>query len=616
MDPGETLEDGRYVLRGALGKGGMATVYVAHDTRLDVPRAVKVLDAKYANNAEIIERLAREARALARLDHPNLVRVFDVRAAGGEAWLVLELVRGGSLIDRVRSHGPLPPVIACRTVAQALDGLATAHQAGVVHRDLKPHNILLTTSGVPKVADFGVALEGTEGNLTTAGGTLGTPAYMAPEQRHDASAVDHRADLYAAGGTLFTLLTGELPTDLDNRDSHAKRLAGLPSPVAELLAKACSFTPEARFEDASSMADALRELADALPEDPPHLPLVTAASIEALPLNALRLEGVTASSTWVGGAEPASETVDSPTYDSATTDSATHDVANELVQATPPAELSLWERTPDRTRATLGSMGSGVAVWPIFLAIGLFGGGTFVAAAAQATAMAGLVAAALGLFSFLTYGRLKSRTDLVVAAGPDRTGGLIRQQWRRVPRGWRLFLGMSVPFGGAMGVTAAMGGAPLLLAAGLGAMAGVVFGAIMALYAGMSQVIAVSSGGERNVNLSCEQTARLMLRADPGEVYDVALAAVTELGVAAEENIDREAGEILVQTRLGLWSHGEVVHISIHPDGDYTVVAIHSRPWVPTTLVDHGVNRANVAAISDALVDAFPIDLEDPALLG
>ena len=156
-DAAPPLADGRYRLITVLGVGGMATVYKAFDGRLQVPRAIKILSPELGLRPSLRARFESEASMMALLEHPNIVRIYDVGADGDRAYIVMELVDGGSLLDRVKTGGKLPPNLALRVTIDMLDALGVAHKRGVVHRDIKPHNILLSSDGNLRITDFGIA---------------------------------------------------------------------------------------------------------------------------------------------------------------------------------------------------------------------------------------------------------------------------------------------------------------------------------------------------------------------------------------------------------------------------------------------------------------------------
>ena len=196
-----------------IGRGGMGSVFRARQKNLDRPVAVKILDAKLSEDEAFAERFAREARTMACLDHPNIVRIHDFGQREGMFYLVMELVDGVSLRQSIRAGG-FEPAEALELVPNICAALQYAHGHGIVHRDIKPENILIARDGTLKIADFGLAkMAGAEAewNLTRTEQILGTPHYMAPEQFEEPGAVDHRADIFALGVVFYEMLTGELP---------------------------------------------------------------------------------------------------------------------------------------------------------------------------------------------------------------------------------------------------------------------------------------------------------------------------------------------------------------------------------------------------------------------
>jgi serine/threonine-protein kinase len=211
---------------------------------------------------------------MARLHHPNIVTVHDVGFDAQALFLVLELVDGGTLMDLVGDHGPVSPKTACTIMRDVCSALQCAHDLNVVHRDVKPHNVLLTLDGVPKVADFGIARLSDEVERpgdTRSGIVMGTWAYMAPEQRSSARAAEARSDIYAAGATLYTLLTGKEPLDLfaTAADDELRRevYEGIPAPVAALIERATRYRAKDRYETAAEMAEAIAQVVPTLSDD-------------------------------------------------------------------------------------------------------------------------------------------------------------------------------------------------------------------------------------------------------------------------------------------------------------------------------------------------------------
>ena len=186
----------------------MARVFRGWDARLKVWRAIKVLDPAYAHKRSLRQRFENEAATMAQMEHRNVVRVYDIGFDGPFGYMVMELAEGGCPVDWLGRYGPMPPKMAVNVVLQTCEGLSAAHEAGIIHRDIKPHNILVTRQGVCRVADFGIArADQLDAHMTKTGMVMGTLGFMAPEQRTDAKAVDERADIYAVGATLYNLLT-------------------------------------------------------------------------------------------------------------------------------------------------------------------------------------------------------------------------------------------------------------------------------------------------------------------------------------------------------------------------------------------------------------------------
>jgi len=200
----------RYRIESELGRGGMGVVYRATDTILDRTVALKSLPAELLSHTELVARFQREARVVAARTHPNLVAVHDLVHQGGQLYMAMELVVGRDLADLLQEQGALPAAQALAIAVQCARALAHAHAQGIVHRDFKPDNVLLTADGTAKVTDFGIAKSQSGPRMTQTGALMGTPYYMSPEQSSGAE-VDARTDLYALGATLYELLSGEPP---------------------------------------------------------------------------------------------------------------------------------------------------------------------------------------------------------------------------------------------------------------------------------------------------------------------------------------------------------------------------------------------------------------------
>jgi serine/threonine-protein kinase len=270
------LLEGRYAVEAFIAHGGMASVYLATDTRLDRRVAVKVLHAHLSDDDETVARFEREARAAARLSHPDVVAVYDQGTEAGRAYLVMEYVPGANLRQIIRSRGRLSPAETLAVMDHVLAALAAAHQAGLVHRDVKPENVLVTADGRVKVADFGLARAITGTTVTTSGSVLlGTAAYVAPEQFEYGTA-DTRSDVYSAGVMLFELLTGTPPFEAENAyallNRHATedvpapstRATGIPPQLDALVTWATSRQPSERPADAGELHESLVDLRDRL----------------------------------------------------------------------------------------------------------------------------------------------------------------------------------------------------------------------------------------------------------------------------------------------------------------------------------------------------------------
>src|ERR671927_1662309 len=204
-----TLFDGRYRIMRKLGTGGMANVYLAEDQELGRRVAIKILDDRHASDDQFIERFRREAKNAAGLSHPNIVSIYDRGEAEGTYYIAMEYLDGRSLKELIIGRGPAPVPVAIDYARQILAALRFAHRNGIVHRDIKPHNVLVDTEGRVKVTDFGIARAGAS-QMTEAGSIVGTAQYLSPEQAKG-TPVDQRSDVYSLGIVLYELLTGTVP---------------------------------------------------------------------------------------------------------------------------------------------------------------------------------------------------------------------------------------------------------------------------------------------------------------------------------------------------------------------------------------------------------------------
>ncbi len=251
----QSLSAGRLRLLKVLGKGGVGTVYLAYNEPLGVYRAVKVLARKYSGKSTHKTRFETEARIQARLHHPNIVQVFDIVHEGDKLYFVMEWVPGGSFWEILRETGPIQPHQAIHAMSGVLDALQVAHSTGIIHRDVKPHNVLVDRDGVPKLADFGVAhLDMADSrSITRTGVIMGTWSFMAPEQRASSRKVDNTADIYAAGATLFTLLTNVTEPNLFDYSETDEALAHVPVPIRPVICRATRYEPHRRYPTVEAM---------------------------------------------------------------------------------------------------------------------------------------------------------------------------------------------------------------------------------------------------------------------------------------------------------------------------------------------------------------------------
>jgi uncharacterized protein (TIGR03067 family) len=292
--PAELAGHARYRVQGLLGVGGMGAVYKAEHQLMERLVALKVINRGLTSNPAAVERFRREVKAAARLTHPNIVTAFDADHTGDTHFLVMEYVEGTSLARLVAEKGPLPVAQACDYVRQAALGLQHAHEQGMVHRDVKPQNLMLTPQGQVKILDFGLARLALEnvpteaaadaasrpgastrptGSLTEMGVVMGTPDYLAPEQAADPHAADIRADIYSLGCTLYDILAGHAPfpegTALQKVMAHAQQKArpldairkDVPPRLARVVAKMMAKDPARRYQTPAEVAEALAPFA-------------------------------------------------------------------------------------------------------------------------------------------------------------------------------------------------------------------------------------------------------------------------------------------------------------------------------------------------------------------
>lgn len=262
--------DGRYALLTRLGEGGMAVVYGAWDLRRETWRAVKVLLPEYARKRSVRKRFAREAEAMMGFRNPHLVRVLDIEPDQRLPYLVMELVPGGSLQEWALRHGPMPPRLAAECGIQICEGLKVVHAAGMVHRDVKPQNVLIDHDGALKLTDFGVAQM--DGGDTRTGVAMGTLGYMAPEQLADSKSVDARSDVYSLGASLYMLLTHSTVRDLFRIADDPTRVGGMHPALVPILQGCLQYERDDRYATAAEVQEALLGVLDELPETPHDTP--------------------------------------------------------------------------------------------------------------------------------------------------------------------------------------------------------------------------------------------------------------------------------------------------------------------------------------------------------
>ena len=298
----QAVAGGRYRVDDMLGRGGMAVVYLAHDVELGRLVALKLLAENLAGDEDVRKRFVREARLAARLSHPNVVHVYDAGEDDGVPFIVMEYVPGETLAQVLLPRGKVAPGEAAALARQAALGLQHAHEAGLVHRDIKPQNLLLRDDGVLKIADFGIARAAEISRMTQLGTVLGTASYLAPEQALGEE-VGPQADIYSLGAVLYELLTGKPPYEFGSlADLAEKQRAGTIVPVRDLepsvpdeleaLVMRC-LARDPRFRPASAGA-----VAEALAEEPQTKELAAVADM-TLPLP-VRLSGtIRGRSTWL-----------------------------------------------------------------------------------------------------------------------------------------------------------------------------------------------------------------------------------------------------------------------------------------------------------------------------
>src|SRR3954454_19230737 len=299
--------DKRYVIKRKLGSGGMADVYLAEDQELGRMVALKLLDARHASDEQFVERFRREAQSAAGLNHPNIVSIFDRGYAEGTYYIAMEYLDGRTLKELLVKNGPTPIPIAIDYARQIIGAIAFAHRNGIVHRDIKPHNIVVGSDGRLKVTDFGIARSGAS-QMTEAGSIVGTAQYLSPEQARGAP-VDPRSDLYSLGIVLYEMLTGKVPFTGDTPVEIAmKHLSQVPEPPSKqrsevphdldaVVMRALSKEPDQRYGSTEEMdadlARVARGVAVSQKTEDAMTQVLAGAGIAAAPTAITRPRGVT-----------------------------------------------------------------------------------------------------------------------------------------------------------------------------------------------------------------------------------------------------------------------------------------------------------------------------------
>lgn len=290
--PVELQEHPRYEVVELIGQGGMGAVYRVQHRLMNRPVALKLINSQLIRHPQAVERFRREVQAAAQLAHPNIVAAYDAEQAGNVHFLAMEFVAGTDLSQVVQRRGPLPVAEACDYIRQAALGLQHAHEKGMVHRDIKPHNLMLSPDGQVRILDFGLAGFATEEayleseqtdqetnadtvplHLTTIGSVMGTPDYIAPEQARDAHSADIRADIYSLGCTLYCLLAGDPPHQsnsvVEKLKAHAERepesidsvRLDVPQELADVIRRMMAKDPQERFQTPAEVGEALMPFA-------------------------------------------------------------------------------------------------------------------------------------------------------------------------------------------------------------------------------------------------------------------------------------------------------------------------------------------------------------------
>jgi eukaryotic-like serine/threonine-protein kinase len=319
-----TLFDGRYRILRKLGSGGMANVYLAEDEDLGRRVAIKILSERYANDESFNERFRREAKSAASLSHPNIVSIYDRGEADGIPYIAMEVIEGRSLKELILTRGPLPLATAIDYTHQILDALRFAHRNGIIHRDIKPHNILLGAENRAKVTDFGIARAGAS-QMTEVGSIMGTAQYLSPEQARGAP-VTAASDLYSVGIVLYEMLTGQVPFSGDSAIEIAmKHLNETPRPPSSLrpeltpeldqvVLRALAKNPEDRYQASEEFSADLDRVEAGIPIAPETSAAATAILSGGFETSATQVIPPTETARQLPPAQPAAPRRPPPTY--------------------------------------------------------------------------------------------------------------------------------------------------------------------------------------------------------------------------------------------------------------------------------------------------------------
>ncbi|OGL69727.1 hypothetical protein A3C09_03055 [Candidatus Uhrbacteria bacterium RIFCSPHIGHO2_02_FULL_47_44] len=272
-------QGGRFEIKRILGIGGMGVVVQAFDTKLKILRAIKIFNPELLSHASLVQRFQNEASIMAGIEHPNIVKVYDIGEINQHHFIVLEWINGGSLASLIRpienqdgtqTLRPMHPRVALEMIFCVCDALAVAHKRGIIHRDIKPDNILITKEGIPKVTDFGIAHmdDDQKKRVTSTGEAMGTEGYASPQQLSNFAHTDARDDVYSVAVTLWALITGLFPPSIlffHDIESRADMLETIPVCLHAILKKATAYNPSARYQTMDEFARALRSIEEDLP---------------------------------------------------------------------------------------------------------------------------------------------------------------------------------------------------------------------------------------------------------------------------------------------------------------------------------------------------------------